>query len=177
MRKEKKSNVNDKQAFQDVLEMYRNKQRFEQLEAQYKQEKEKLSTRIRNYMYSHGYSSFDFRSREFGNVKVNHVVRKMIKWDVTKLKAKLSPELCAEIIEKEYYISDIQGLVKYLKSCGVNPKKFKRYLIITEKVNQKKMDELSEIGDITASDVEGCYELKEANGYLTINVKKDEDNE
>ena len=121
--------------------------------------------------------SFDFRSREFGNVKVNHIVRKKIKWDVAKLKKKLSPELYAELVEKEYYISDMHGLVKYLKSCGVDPKKFKKYLIVTEKVNQKKMDELSEIGDITAEDIEGCYKLKEANGYLTINVKKDEGNE
>lgn len=177
MRKEKKSDVNDKQAFQDVLEMYRNKQKFEALEALYKEQKEKLSIRIRNYMYSRGYSSFDFRSREYGNVRVNHVVRKMIKWDVAKLKKKLSPELCAELIEKEYYISNIHGLIKYLKSCGVDPKKFKKYLIVTEKVNQKKMDELSEIGDVTAEDIEGCYQLKEANGYLTINVKKDEDDE
>ena len=177
MRKERKSNVNDKQAFQDVLELYRNKQKFEALEAQYKEQKEKLSIRIRNYMYSQGYSSFDFRSREFGNVKVNHIVRKKIKWDVAKLKKKLSPELYAELVEKEYYISDMHGLVKYLKSCGVDPKKFKKYLIVTEKVNQKKMDELSEIGDITAKDIEGCYKLEEANGYLTINVKKDEDNE
>lgn len=177
MRKEKRSNVNDKRVFRDVLELYRNKQKFEQLEARYKEEREKLSIGIRNYMYSKGYSSFDFRSREFGNVKVNNVVRKMIKWDVAKLKKKLSAELCAEIIEKEYYISDIHGLIKYLKSCEVDPKKFKKYLIINEKVNQKKMNELSEIGDITAEDIEGCYELKEANGYLTINVKKDEDDE
>ena len=177
MRKEKKSDINDKQAFQDVLEMYRNKRKFEALEAQYKEQKEKLSIRIRNYMYSHGYSSFDFRSREFGNVKVNHIVRKKIKWDVAKLKKKLSPEMYAELVEKEYYISDMHGLVKYLKSCGVDPKKFKKYLIVTEKVNQKKMDELSEIGDITTKDIEGCYKLEEANGYLTINVKKDEDNE
>ena len=81
------------------------------------------------------------------------------------------------LVEKEYYISDMHGLVKYLKSCGVDPKKFKKYLIVTEKVNQKKMDELSDIGDITREDIEGCYKLEEANGYLTINVKKDEDNE
>ena len=177
MRKERKSIVNDKQAFQAVLDLYRNKQKYEALEAQYMEQKEKLSIRIRNYMYSQGYSSFDFRSREFGNVKVNHIVRKKIKWDVAKLKKKLPPELYAELVEKEYYISDMHGLVKYLKSCGVDPKKFKKYLIVTEKVNQKKMDELSEIGDITAEDIEGCYKLEEANGYLTINVKKDEDNE
>ena len=44
-------------------------------------------------------------------------------------------------------------------------------------MNQKKMNELSEIGYITAEDIECCYKLEEANGYLTINVKKDEDNE
>ena len=84
-------------------------------------------------------------------------------------------EKIAEIIEKEYHVVDMPGLAKYLKSCGVNPKKFKQYISVEEKVNQQAINELSEIGDITAQDIEGCYELKQAEGYLTINAKKEDE--
>lgn len=175
MRREKKSSIDDKVTFGQVLELYKEEQRFKAIKQAYEEKKKKLSTEIRNYMYSKGYSSFDFRSREFGNVKVNKVVRKTIKWDVDKLKKKLPIELLAEIIEREYHIVDMPGLVKYLKSCGVNPKKFKQYISVEEKVNQQAINELSEIGDITAQDIEGCYELKQAEGYLTINAKKEDE--
>lgn len=175
MRREKKSSIDDKVTFGQVLELYKEEQRFKAIKQAYEEKKKKLSTEIRNYMYSKGYSSFDFRSREFGNVKVNKVVRKTIKWDVDKLKKKLPIELLAEIIGKEYHIVDMPGLVKYLKSCGVNPKKFKQYISVEEKVNQQAINELSEIGDITAQDIEGCYELKQAEGYLTINAKKEDE--
>ena len=46
-----------------------------------------------------------------------------------------------------------------------------------KKVNQKKMNELSEIGEIDKEDIEGCYELKEAEGYLKISVKELENEE
>ena len=39
------------------------------------------------------------------------------------------------------------------------------------------MNELSEIGEIDAEDIKGCYELKEAEGYLRINVKEHKDGE
>lgn len=175
MRREKKSSIDDKVTFGQVLELYKEEQRFKAIKQAYEEKKKKLSTEIRNYMYSKGYSSFDFRSREFGNVKVNKVVRKTIKWDVDKLKKKLPVELLAEIIVKEYHIVDMPGLVKYLKSCGVNPNKFKQYISVEEKVNQQAINELSEIGDITAQDIEGCYELKQAEGYLTINAKKEDE--
>ena len=41
-----------------------------------------------------------------------------------------------------------------------------------KKVNQKKMNELSEIGEIDKEDIKGCYELKKAKGYLKISVEE-----
>ena len=171
----KKIDVDDKVMFGQVLELYREEQRFKQAKAQYEARKQQLTVSIKNYMYGKGYSSFDFRSREFGSVKVNKIVRKSIKWNVDKLKEKLPVELCAEIIEKEYQVNDMPGLIKYLKSCGVNPRKFKKYLNVVEKVNQQKINELSEVGDITADDIDGCYEVKQTEGYLTINAKKEDE--
>lgn len=172
----KKFDVNDKLMLQQVVQLYREERRFKAIKEEYEQSKKKLSTSIRNYMYGKGYSSFDFKSRELGDVRVNKIVRKSIKWDVGKLKKRLPPEIIGQIVDKEYQISDMEGLIEYLKSCGVKPKKFKQYLIVSEKVNQQALNQLSELGDISREDIEGCYELVEAEGYLKINVKENEQN-
>lgn len=175
--KVKKSDTNDKKAFSDIIELYKLEEQYKQIKKNYEDKKKSLSVMIRNYMYSKDYSQLDFKSKEYGNVHVTNVIRKSIIWDVEKLKKKLDNDLVKQIVEKKYIVTDMKGLVQYLKSCGVNPKKFKSYIYVEEKVNQQKMNELSEIGEIDAEDIKGCYELKEAEGYLRINVKEHEDGE
>ena len=65
-----------------------------------------------------------------------------------------------QFIEKRYIVNNMQGLVKLLKEAGVNPKQFKKFITVEEKVNQKKINELSEIGEIDKEDIKGCCELK-----------------
>ena len=71
-----------------------------------------------------------------------------------------------KFIDKTYTINDFEGLVEYLKTCGVDPIKFKSYLQITENVNQKKLDQLSNLGIINENDIKGCYEVKKNEGYI-----------
>lgn len=168
----KKSNTNDKKAFSDVLDLYRLEQKFKVAKQQYEDQKKKLSLNVRNYMFSKDYSQLDFKSREFGKVHVSNVIRKSIIWDVEKLKNKLDKDLTDQFVEKKYIVNNMPGLVKLLKEAGVNPKQFKKFITVEEKVNQQKMNELSEIGEIDKEDIKGCYELKEADGYLRISVKE-----
>lgn len=172
----KKSDVNDKKAFSEILDLYRLEQKFKFVKQEYENQKKKLSLGIRNYMFSKDYSQLDFKSREFGCVHVSNIIRKSIIWDVDKLKKTLDKDLASQIIGKKYIINDMCGLVNLLKKAGVNPKEFKRFIIVEEKVNQQKMNELSEVGKISKEDIDGCYELKEAEGYLRINMKEPGDN-
>lgn len=173
----KKSNTNDKKAFSEVLNLYRLEQKFKVAKQQYEDEKKKLSLKVRNYMFSKDYSQLDFKSREFGKVHVSNVIRKSIIWDVEKLKNKIDKDLTDQFIEKKYIVNNMPGLIKLLKEAGVNPKQFKKFITVEEKVNQQKMNELSEIGEIDKEDIDGCYELKEAEGYLKISVKELENEE
>lgn len=173
----KKSSTNDKKVFSEILDLYRLEQKFKFAKQEYDNQKKKLSLGIRNYMFSKDYSQLDFKSREFGKVHVSNIIRKSIVWDVEKLKKTLDKDLTDQFIEKKYIVNNMQGLIKLLKEAGVKPKEFKKFITVEEKVNQQKMNELSEIGEIDKEDIGGCYELKEAEGYLKINVKELENEE
>ena len=122
---------------------------------------------VKKYLKTKNINSFNFDSSN-GSFKVTDVVQKKIIFDVEKLEKRLDREILNEVVEKEYKISDWDNLVKYLKSCGVNPKKFATFLTVEKTVNQSKMNELSKLGEITPEDIEGCYEVKENEGYIKI---------
>lgn len=167
----RKAGTNDKTTLREVLELHRLEEQFKAYKNTYEERKKKLTTSISNYMYSQNYKTFNFRSREFGAVKVNKIVRKTVVWNVDKLKGKLSPEVFVEVSRKQYTINDMDGLIKYLKSCGVSPKKFKKFIDVETKIDNARINHLSEIGDITPKDIQGCYTLNEANPYLRIDVE------
>ena len=165
------SNANEKKTIQEVYELYKLENKYKEMKKKYEDKKKKLTTSIRNYMFSNGFNSFQYKK---GNdlIDVKSITQKRISWDVEKLEKKLDKELLNEILDKQYVVNNMEGLIKYLKSCGVNPKQFKKYITIEKKVNQKKFNELSELGDVSLDDVKGCYELNECNGYVKINIKE-----
>lgn len=89
---------------------------------------------------------------------------------VEKLKERLDKALCKKVIKKRYEIVNMEGLKKYLKSCGVDPKKFKKYILVTEYVDYDMMEQLYEFGEIDIKGLKGCYDIKESKE--TISVKK-----
>lgn len=106
-------------------------------------------------------------------LSVSRVQRVDVTWDADKVAAALGKKLASEVISKRYEITDMSGLVAYLKECGVDPKVFKSFIRAEKTVNQKELDALEELGKIDASDLEGCYETKVRDPYFTIRVKKD----
>ena len=104
------------------------------------------------------------------NLRFTKVVTKKIVWNIKKLKQKLKKEIYNEVVEKAYYITDMKGLTEYLKKCGVQASEFKKYIDIQERVNERKIDNLSEIGKIEKTDIEGCYEVALGKPYLKMTV-------
>lgn len=68
--------------------------------------------------------------------------------------------MCKDVIDKSYTITDIDSLIIYLKSCGVDPKVFKSFINVTKTVDEKKLDKLADLGLIRKEQLEGCYTLK-----------------
>ena len=87
---------------------------------------------------------------------------------MSKLKEKLSKDLFKQVTDKTYYIDDMEGLVRYLKKCGVNPKKFKMYVSSEVLVNEQKLDEAFQNDEIDMKQLEGCYSLKLGEPYMRM---------
>lgn len=154
-----------------VVELREYRLKFKDIESQYKKKNEELQKKIREFMKLNEFTEFKFLSKsKMGDIplRVLNVVPKSVTFDVKKLKEKLDREIFNEVVNKEYVINDFPGLVKYLKKCGVDPKKFKTFIDVTETVDTKKLDELGSLGEISEEDIDGCYEVTEKNGFVKI---------
>lgn len=80
------------------------------------------------------------------NLVVNKVQKTSVIFDVDALENNLSKEMCKDVIDKSYTITDINRLIIYLKSCGVDPKVFKSFINVTKTVDEKKLDKLADLG-------------------------------
>lgn len=111
-------------------------------------------------------------------LKVLRIEPERITFNAKEFAKYFEKELCNEIIEKEYEIGDMKDLVKYLKSCHVNPKKFKKYLNVKESVNVKKIDQMIELGDLDEAQINNlkyCYTSVKSKPYLKLSLTEDDE--
>lgn len=137
---------------------------------------------ISNFMFSNlksNENSFDIKLdngfeyyAEPKDLKVTKVRTKKIIWNIEKLKQKLSKDKQKQVVNKAYIIDDFEGLVNYLKTCGVNPKKFKKFISVDETINEVELNRLYEVGKIKKSEIDGCYDLKLGEPYIRITEQK-----
>lgn len=157
-----------------VVDLLESQERFKIIEKEYQEKRKILQTKIKNFMFSNGFDSFKFlahhgRYKENNiTLNVNNIKPKRIEWDIEKLEQKFDKEFLNEFLKKEYFIIEMDGLIKYLKSCGVNPKKFRKFIDVRKEVDKDKLEQLSQLGEITQEDLKGCYTIKESEGYLKI---------
>ena len=133
----------------------------------YEAKKQTLQSEIKEYTDKNNWDKINIDIGNF-NYQATPVINKKITWDLDKLSEKLDKKLLNEITDKEYSINDFDGLVEYLKSCGVDPKKFKEFINVNKTVNSKKIDELGQLGEINIESLSGCYELQANFSYVRI---------
>lgn len=158
-----------------VIELFEEKERFKRIKDDFDKKKEQLEVKIRNFMYINGVETFNFLAQS-GNrfskdncpLKVTNVKQRKVIFNIPKLEERFDKKTLDKFIKKEYKINDWVGLVKYLKSCGVNPKKFLSFIDVSKEVDSKKLDELGELGEVTLADLKGCFEIQENVGYIKI---------
>lgn len=149
----------------------------------YKVLREKEQLIISNWMFSNlpeGQDSFEieldegatyYRSPE--KVRVTKVRCKKFVWDVQALKEKLNKNFFKEVVTKTYTVNNMPGLTKYLKSCGVDPITFKKFITVDAVVNEQKLSDAMEVGGITKKDIEGCYTVEVGEPYFRLSEVKE----
>lgn len=164
---------------QSAWNYYRKKQKFEKVKKQYEELKEQFETEMLELTEALGKKRvlFDSDNLVDGNelLSVRKVEKTSIEWDADKLERKLPKSVAKKVIKKKYSIANMLGLIEYLKSCGVDPKVFKKYLNIERTVDVKAVEQLGNVGEISVQQISGCYIVKCHKPYFTLSVKKDDD--
>ena len=98
-------------------------------------------------------SEADFAS----TITATKVERITIEYMIPELKKKLSKGILEEVIQRAYYIKDIEKLKYALRSRGVSGEEFRLLVGVNESVDKDRIKQLYSIGDIKQAHLNGCY--------------------
>ena len=161
-----------------VRKLYDAQQEKKRFDKYYEEVRKKEQLSISNFMFTNlpkDQNSFEIELDEGARYYTNHVklnvtrIRtKKVTWLLDKLKQKLGKDVYSEVVDKIYTVNDMQELIKYLKSCGVDPKKFKKFIDVKEELDETKLNTYYETGALKKADIEGCYNVKMGEPYIRI---------
>lgn len=165
-----------------VRKLYDAQQEKKQFDKYYEEVRKKEQLSISNFMFTNlpkDKNSFEIELDEGVGYYTNHmklnvtrIRTKRVTWLLDKLKQKLEKDIYKDVVDKTYTINDIQGLIKYLKSCGVDAKKFKKFIDVNETLNETKLNTYYETGALKKSNIEGCYDVKMGEPYIRLTELK-----
>lgn len=165
-----------------VRKLYDAQQEKKQFDKYYDEVRKKEQLSISNFMFTNlpkDQNSFEIELDEGVGYYTNHmklnvtrIRTKKVTWLLDKLKQKVGKDTYKDVVDKTYTINDIQGLIKYLKSCGVDPRKFKKFIDVDETLNETKLNTYYETGALKKSDIEGCYDVKVGEPYIRLTELK-----
>lgn len=178
-RKKNRSRLNFEGCRQSVLRFFQEQQLFKQAQSKFTDVKERFYSDMEDY-FKHNNVDGKLRIDDIPNMEtlvVNRVQSTKLEFDLIKLEKALGKELSKLVINKRYEIIDMDGLIAYLKECGVDPKIFKSFLLVQRSLNTPELDRLADIGKITQDQIEGCYTIKKQKPYFTVNVGRGQGDE
>lgn len=173
-RRSRKPKQSEAKARQSVLEYFSKQCKFKSLQARFEEIKQKFNDEMEVYFQESGITSMRVESDELveGSLLVTRVQKSNVSFDADKLESALGKELAGQVIHKRYEIADVFGLITYLKKCGVDPKVFKSFLLITKSVDANELDRLEEAGKITLDQIRGCYTVNAQKPYFVVKSGK-----
>lgn len=159
-------------AKQKAIELFKITVAHRASEKEYKEKRQSLMKDISNFLFVNGINGFIARSVDGKNQPIAYKVKKVHKnrviYDADKVEKAIGKELVSEIIEKEYTVNDMTGLISYLKECGVDPKVFKEFIDVSKKVNTSNLEQAYQLGKIDMQDLRGCYDVELISSYIDV---------
>lgn len=163
-----------------TCELYEIKEKNKKLQDKYKIRIKFLEKEIEKIFSKKNESSYSFSCEEDGlqvYYKATSVKPKKIDWKMDVLQQVLDKDVFDQICNKKYTIIDYEGLAKYLKSLKADPKKIKTFIQCEKTMNQKMLDQLSSLGEISIEDLEGCYTVTDKEQYVRVTKSEEEIND
>lgn len=151
----------------EIIDLFDEKEKFKAYEKQYKAKTKELQNDIIKAFIKSGKDVVEVPNVN-RNIRVKLVTPRTINWDIDKLSESVSKDTLNKIVDKQYIISDMEGLKDYLKSCGVNPKKFMTFIDVIQSVNNNMIEDLSKKGVLDEDKLKDCCSVVESASYLKL---------
>ena len=94
--------------------------------------------------------------------------RVSVKYDIKKIIKSIGKEMGKKFINKSIIVDDSTGLSKTLKRKGIDLRELKEYIHVESSVDENKLSELYDKGELSLSALDDCYE---ATVKKSINLK------
>ena len=168
----RKSKLSKSECRQSVQDYFQKAKRYKSITESFNQLKANFYSNMEDYFQANEIGEEGIEVESGGLVDeyllVKRVQSSSVKFDAEKLEKKLPKEICGDVIIKKHEVTDMQGLISYLKECGVDPKVFKSFIATTKSVNVKELERLEEIGKVTSEQIKGCYTVKTNEPYFKV---------
>lgn len=162
-----------------VHEYFEKQNEFKKAQTNFTEAKAKFNSQAHDFFQKNNIDksmTFDVGLNE-SFLTVTKIQNIKVEFNPDKLEKAIGKEFSRSVIEKHYEITDMSGLISYLKGCGVDPAIFKSFISVHKSVNTKELDRLEELGKISAEQVKGCYTIKNQSPYFTVRAGKGRDND
>lgn len=177
----RKSKLNSEECKQAIITFFQKQKKFKQMQTRFGEIKADFYNNMEDYFECNnvdGKLTIEGDTLE-GSERfvVTRIQSSKVEFNPDKLEKALGKELAQNVIQRSYEITDMSGLITYLKDCDISPKVFKSFISVRKTVNTKELDRLEELGMITAEQIKGCYTIKSQNPYFTVNIGKGQEND
>lgn len=158
----------------NVRSFFKRHEKFEAIKAQYEELRAEFNSDMDAYydkFLAENRKNAKFEDTNGDELIITRVAPTKIEWFPDKLRKRVTKPIWKQLVQKHYEIKDMPGLVRYLKSCGVDPNIFKMYIEVTETVDEKAIERLGDLGKLTPHNIAGCYLVKSSKPYYRLKRK------
>lgn len=140
-----------------IKKLKTNKDKIEQME----KDNEFIKNRIMNLLDKSKEKSFVLKDLEFSPKSLTCMIceKKDVSYDLQKAKEILGAK-CKSFVNKKYDVSDFEKLKQLAKEHGISLNDFKSCFNISESVDNKKLEQMYQVGDVDIDDVQEFMEVK-----------------
>lgn len=165
-----------------IVELFEKNEQLKLSKKEYEEIKEENTQIILDFMDSKKVNCLKFTSKpgakylknvtqSENKLQCKKVQKASVLFDANKLESNIKDKkILEQIIIKDYSINNIEGLIDLCKKHGIKPKEFKKFIDVNKTVDNKKIDDLYELGKIKEEDIKDCYQIKKNKPYLMIKV-------
>jgi hypothetical protein len=162
---------NNEKDFSVVYDFLQIKKKYDKMSKKFEQIKSDFYNQM-NVLFSDNEDKKVFENETLlgsnKKIEVQKQQRVSIIWNIEKLEKKLGKKKSSSVIVKSYTINNWKGFSSYLSECGCDPNIIKSFISVEKTVNQKALDNLSDLGEIDKNDIKGCYEVKKGLPFYKV---------